>query len=48
MNLRKRQIRAARKAKAKGRERLIWDSARDGTYVRAKHGPIGQERIRGR
>jgi hypothetical protein len=23
-------------------ERLIWDSARHGTYVRKKHGPIGQ------
>jgi hypothetical protein len=23
-------------------ERLIWDSHRHGTYVRAKHGPIGQ------
>lgn len=27
---------------------LIWTSGRYGNYVRAKHGPIGQERIRGR
>lgn len=24
-------------------QRVIWDSARKGTYVRAKHGPIGRE-----
>ncbi|HXR88818.1 MAG TPA: hypothetical protein VN750_00900 [Steroidobacteraceae bacterium] len=30
------------------RGRLICNSGFDGTYVRAKHGPIGQERIHGR
>lgn len=30
------------------RGRLIWNSDRGGNYVRAKHGPIGEERVRGR
>ena len=34
----------AKRCTPRGRkhERQIWDSARHGTYVRRKHGPIGQ------
>lgn len=36
----RKRLRKERAESKEGRERLLWDSAHRGTYVRAKHGPL--------
>ncbi len=36
----KERLREERKAEKAGRARLLWDSSRLGTYIRAKHGDL--------